>query len=291
MKKLILLLSAFAALAFVSCSKDDNNDPGPVGPVVCPKDHVEVVSFEPSEQLADFLGEKVVLGDVTVVGGSAAATHHNAFWAGLAMYADYMQTNDKGSTSFDNALFGTADGNIWFGSYYSDNKEFGGQFDSWGGFALTANFEKTAKDADIKKQFTIWADKGANGSATCMIGFDNSYMNSYGKPTIELIEPRKACHLYMANTAMTYPYKPGIVSAAAYYYKVAVIGSLKGVETGRVECMLINGGVKAEDWVFVDLSALGEVDTIKFEAMSNEANSYGLLAPSYFAVDEIGFAK
>lgn len=289
MKKLILLLSAFATLAFVSCSKDD--DQGPEGPVVCPKDHIEVVSFEAAEQMTDFVGEPATPGDITVIGGSAAATHKYVLWAGSSAYVDYMQTTITGATYYDGPLFSTTDENIWFGSYYSDNLYDGVKYESWGGFVLTRNFGKTATTVDYQNQFTAWADKGAKGSATCMIGYD-SFGGDYSVPTIDFVKsPRKACHLYMANTAITHPYEPtNVVTPATYYYKVVIIGKLKKVETGRVECMLIKNGVKVEDWVFVDLSSLGTVDQIQFKAESNDAGEY-MNAPTYFALDELGFAK
>ena len=98
----------------------------------------------------------------------------------------------------------------------------------------------------------------------------------------------KVSYLYMANSAITYPYKPTQVDEASYYYKVKITGSLEGKETGSAECFLINGSEKLSDWKKVDLSALGKVDCLTFSPASNEANAYGLLVPAYFAIDEIG---
>ena len=120
-----------------------------------------------------------------------------------------------------------------------------------------------------------------------MIGFFDGYTEGYAIPTIEFVEPRQVRYLYMANTAITYPYEPMQVDAASYYYKVKITGSLNGDETGRVECTLIEGTKKVSDWKMVDLSALGEVDCLTFSPDSNEVNEFGLLAPAYFAVDRI----
>lgn len=134
----------------------------------------------------------------------------------------------------------------------------------------------------------VWADKGANGSSNCMIGYFDGYTSGYATPMIEFEEPRQVSYLYMANSAITYPYKPTQVDEASYYYKVKITGSLEGKETGSAECFLINGSEKLSDWKKVDLSALGKVDCLAFSPASNEANAYGLLVPAYFAIDEIG---
>lgn len=286
MKKFLLL--ALAAVAFTACSKDNDSE-SPF--VVCPQAHIEVVSFEPSEQMVDFLGNPLAVGAISVVGGSATGTYQNVCWAGSDIFADYCTVSDAGVTSFNDLLFSTKDQNIWFGSYYSDNMYDQVRYDSWGGFALTANYGKTATAPDYRNQFTVWADKGALGSETCLVGYCDFWSGNYATPTIELIEPKTICHLYMANTSVTYLTEPSVVSENAYYYKVVVIGKLAGEETGRVDCYLINGKNKVADWMFVDLSALGEVDTILFEADSNDVNENGIVAPCYFAIDEIGFAK
>ena len=78
----------------------------------------------------------------------------------------------------------------------------------------------------------VWADKGANGSSNCMIGYFDGYTSGYATPMIEFVEPRQVSYLYMANSAITYPYKPTQVDEASYYYKVKITGSLEGKETG-----------------------------------------------------------
>lgn len=278
MKNIFWILAV--AFAFTACS--DDNVPGDDGPGEKPFDG-EVISFETSEGMTDIAGKPVVLGDIEVDGGSAAGTHHRVFWAKGGSFTDLMD-----GTVYDGYLCSTADENIWFGTYFSANTGYG---DYWGGFVLTANYGKTATTLDYKNQFVVWADEGACDTPTSMIGYDCSYTGGpeYAAPTIDFVEPRTVDHLYMANTAITYTYVPSVVDAAAYYYKVVVIGSLRGVETGRVECVLVSGASKVKDWTRVDISVLGKVDCLKFKPETNDANSYGPLAPCYFAVDEIGY--
>ena len=72
MKKNIFSLSLLllAASAFVACSDDDPETPKP---------KFDVISFE--SDVIDLEGNPVTLGDIEVVGGSTAATHHGVFWA------------------------------------------------------------------------------------------------------------------------------------------------------------------------------------------------------------------
>ena len=239
-----------------------------------------LISFETSEGMLAIDGKAVQLGDITVSGGSAAGNHHNVFWAKGGSYDDLAVGG-----VYNGYLCSTSDEKIWFGTYFSADIGYG---DYWGGFVLSANYGRTATSVNYANQFMVWADKGANGSSNCMIGYFDGYTSGYATPMIEFVEPRQVSYLYMANSAITYPYKPTQVDEASYYYKVKITGSLEGKETGSAECFLINGSEKLSDWKKVDLSALGKVDCLTFSPASNEANAYGLLVPAYFAIDEIG---
>lgn len=185
-----------------------------------------------------------------------------------------ITTNWPKAGVYNGYLCSTSDQNVWFGTHFSADTGCG---DYWAGFVVTANYGKTATGVDYANQFMAWADKGAKGSSNCMIGFFDGYTKGYAIPTIEFVEPRQVRYLYMANTAITYPYEPMQVDAASYYYKVKITGSLESKETGSVECTLIEGAKKVSDWKMVDLSALGEVDCLTFSPDSNEANEFGLL--------------
>ena len=255
---------------------DPNPDPDP-DPEPEPSN---LISFETSEGMLAIDGKAVQLGDITVSGGSAAGNHHNVFWAKGGSYDDLAVGG-----VYNGYLCSTSDEKIWFGTYFSADIGYG---DYWGGFVLSANYGRTATSVNYANQFMVWADKGANGSSNCMIGYFDGYTSGYATPMIEFVEPRQVSYLYMANSAITYPYKPTQVDEASYYYKVKITGSLEGKETGSAECFLINGSEKLSDWKKVDLSALGKVDCLTFSPASNEANAYGLLVPAYFAIDEIG---
>ena len=256
-----------------------NGGKDPVNPDPEPEPS-NLISFETNEGMLAIDGKAVQLGDITVSGGSAAGNNHNVFWAKGGSYDDLAVGG-----VYNGYLCSTSDEKIWFGTYFSADIGYG---DYWGGFVLSANYGRTATSVNYANQFMVWADKGANGSSNCMIGYFDGYTSGYATPMIEFVEPRQVSYLYMANSAITYPYKPTQVDEASYYYKVKITGSLEGKETGSAECFLINGSEKLSDWKKVDLSALGKVDCLTFSPASNEANAYGLLVPAYFAIDEIG---
>ncbi len=273
MKKLFLLWAATIGLG--ACA-DDNA----VNWVTCPSIPIETISFESSEAMLDPAGGSVVLGDAVLVGNSTAGTHKNVYWVkSFADYANYLDTEGV----YNSVLFTTANGQIKFGGYYSST--WG---DYWSGFVLSANYDTTATEMSYDNQFAARTTKGACGSKVCAIGYVDTYSGGYAIPTIETTLPTKFCHCYIANTSLTYTHQPQNVETSDYYYTVVVTGWRNGSETGEVRCRLIEKGRPAEGWQFVDLLPLGTVDKITFTIDTNDANEWGITAPTYFAIDEIG---
>lgn len=273
MKKLFLFWAA--AIGLASCTDDKTNDW-----VTCPSIPIEIISFEPSEAMQNPAGGSVVLGDAVLVGNSTAGTHKNIYWVkSFADYTNHLETDG----SYNAPLFTTASGRIAFGSYYSST--WG---DYWGGFVLSANYDTTATTLSYDNQFAVRASKGACASNTFAIGYVDTYSGGYAIPTIETGVPTKLCHCYLANTSLTYTYQPQNVETSDYYYTVVVTGWRNGSETGEVRCRLIEKGRPAEGWQFVDLLPLGIVDKVTFTIDTNDANEWGITAPTYFAIDEIG---
>lgn len=257
------------AAAFTACS-DEKESTGPSGKDI-------VISFETSDGLLDNQGVAVALGDAEVWNGETTVTHSDIFWA--------KESAEEGR--YDGVLFTTAEGDVGYGSYYLFDAQWG---DAWGGFVLSANYTQTpVSDGDFSHQFAAWTHKGANGSATCLIGYDGSYTDGpqYALPTIEFDAPRVVKSVSLANTSVTYCYTPVNVDVADYYYKIAIIGWVGEQQAGRVECVLVKGMTRVADWKRVDISSLGEVDRLTFKPETNDANNWGPIAPGYFALDEL----
>ena len=75
------------------------------------------------------------------------------------------------------------------------------------------------------------------------------------------------------------------------YFLLTITGSLAGTATGSVEFYLAKGQNIVENWTYVDLSALGKVDEIRFALSSTKTNDYGMTTPAYFAFDDLGGKK
>ncbi len=288
MKKLFYF--AAAALLLAACSDDNETPDGPTPPPAPVPENFEVISFEPAEGMIAIDGEPVTLGTIEVVGGMAGGTHANCFWA--KPYAELFGDPDgvMGLT-IDVPLFSDAAGAVWFGSYYCDCSGWGSVMDSWGGFALSQNSDMTSATFDYANQFSVYAPGGANSTKTFAMAYCNGMMGGeYSNPVIDFVPAREVDHLYMAAATMAYTFYTHSTSAPKdRTCGYTVIGSADGEETGRVDVKLVEAGEVVDDWVKVDLSALGRVDRITFEPMGFNPNAD--MDPAYFCIDEIALVK
>lgn len=249
----------------------------------------DIISFEENEGMTDIDGQKVALGDIEVVGGIAAGTHSNVFWA--KPYAAHGDPEGIMGLTVDVPLF-TSDGNVWFGSYYCDCTGWGQQMDTWGGFVLSRNCNRTATSFGYADQFSVYAESGANGSKTFAVAYCNAMMGGdYSAPTIVFAAtPRKVAYLHMAPSTMLYTfYKYDSMAATDRTFSYRITGWLKGESVGTVDVELVRNGTVAEGWVKADLSQLGEVDKLTFAPEGVNPNKD--LDPVYFCLDEIALVK
>ena len=73
------------------------------------------------------------------------------------------------------------------------------------------------------------------------------------------------------------------------YFTLVVYAKLNGVGVNaRVFVDLAEGTKIMDQWTWVDLSSLGEIDELTFAFSGSRANGYGVLTPSYFCIDNIG---
>ena len=70
--------------------------------------------------------------------------------------------------------------------------------------------------------------------------------------------------------------------------KLIITGIRDTTVTGKVEFYLGKANSLVEDWTYVDLSTLKEVDGLTFSFTGTRENEYGLLTPTYFAFDNLG---
>ena len=73
------------------------------------------------------------------------------------------------------------------------------------------------------------------------------------------------------------------------WFKLTITASLEGVDVNtQVVVDLAADGKYINEWTYVDLSVLGEVDAIKFALTSSDNGDFGMNTPAYFALDNFG---
>ena len=270
MKKIFAtsLLLLFSGAAFVACDDNKNDDPTP---------QYDVISFEPAEHMAAVGGKEVSVGDVTLniwnLGGDY--TYKNAFCGASCL-----------TELFDGDLFTTADGTVKFASYYDP------QYSMWGGIAVAAAPDMTVSEQPIAQQFSVWAEGGANNTATYAVCYDSNtpteaypdYLTASGYPTITFSAARTVDHLWIANSSYVCSWFSGNDKAL---FVVKITGQKNGVETGSVTETLISGSDVLSGWRKVNLLSLGEIDRLTFKVSGIDVTA----DPTYFCIDEITLVK
>lgn len=75
------------------------------------------------------------------------------------------------------------------------------------------------------------------------------------------------------------------------WFKLTVNGYLNGeAVNAEVVVDLASDGKYINQWTFVDLSALGEIDAITFGMSSSDSGDWGMNTPAYFCLDNFGAA-
>ena len=190
-------------------------------------------------------------------------------------------------------------GNFTFVSYNDD---------SWG---PSYYFDVTVSNLQNKEYSPMnpYADQySAAGKAAQGSNYAVWYTNYYGNSNIVLDEPKVLTGMAVTNTTWLVDVVlngdgmsvedagTGLPFHAGDYYKLIVTG-YKNKEAGEsVEFYLADfranqEGQKwyyAENWQWLDLSPLGEVDEIGFAVESTKKNSFGCTTPTYFCFDNLG---
>jgi len=196
--------------------------------------------------------------------------------------------NDAGSTN----LFKS--GNVELPNYYDAT------FDYWTGWAISATTDVTTPG--YLNQYSAITGGGVNGSATyavCYI-FGSEVMNLSGSAVGGVVQG-----LYLTNS--TYAYLSmlegdgfakkfgGASGNDPDFFKVTIRKYLNGeLGTDSVEFYLADFRFAnnsqdyiVNDWTWVDLTPLGNVDYLEFSLASSDVGTFGINTPTYFCVDNV----
>ena len=90
----------------------------------------------------------------------------------------------------------------------------------------------------------------------------------------------------------------GISGDEPDWFMLTIKGHKDGIETGSVDFYLADYRFEnnaedyiVKDWQWVDLTPLGETDSLKFSLSSSDTGAFGMNTPSYFCMDNLTFNR
>ncbi len=214
----------------------------------------------------------------------------------LSLPVDSFWNGSDASGGFNN-------GNAHFFNSYNS------QYGSWTGFAYST--KKDSVTPGYSNMYSSANGKGYNNSDAYAVG----YVSSYGGPTaLNLSADAKGkvvAGFYINNN--TYAYQSMLNGDAVAkkftsqdddWFMLRTYGFLNGSLTDSVDFYLADfrftDSTKAyiiKDWTWLDLSSMGNVDSLSFKISSSDNGQWGMNTPAYFCMDDfktmdgVGFAE
>ncbi|MBQ9312415.1 MAG: fibronectin type III domain-containing protein [Bacteroidales bacterium] len=151
-----------------------------------------------------------------------------------------------------------------------------------GGTYVSPDYYVSSAEAGIEGVGSTYMQAYYDGFSMGMIAHNEVYRDEEHTfiPNGVYVSHSKASYSY---TGSTNDYTPG-------YHKVVATGyDANDQVTGTASVYLTQTGTAYKDWKYLDLTALGEVKKVRFTLESNYANSYGLLIPAYFCLDNFTY--
>lgn len=178
-------------------------------------------------------------------------------------------------------------------------------FGSWSGFAISNRTDTTS--GALSNQYSAYAGSGAGNSANYAVGFWASYEAS---THVKLGSPADLAGKGASFTNTTYTafdLLNGLSFGKKFggetgddpdFLKLTIQGFAGGIPTAQpvIDFYLADYRFAdnqldyiVQDWTYVDFSALGEVDELRFTMSSSDNSDFGqgpsMNTPSYFAMD------
>ena len=222
--------------------------------------------------------------NVSVSGVEVVITINAATFEDVALNSQGIWQGEEG----ENEMFS---GGWLFTNYYSSY--------FWGGF--TASNHTDLNQSGLNAQYTSAAGTGYDGSAQYAVAY------TYGSQTDVYASDGSAQTVtgcYVTNNLWAYQNMLyGDATATAFggpsgndpdWFKLTATGkNASGQTVGTTEFYLAdyrfsnnNEDYVLNTWEWFDLSVLGEVATISFSLSSSKNDSYGMVTPAYFCMDD-----
>lgn len=203
-----------------------------------------------------------------------------------------FETVPLGGAGYDNGS-GGAGGFSLGGANFNNN--YDSLYGSWSGFAIS-NQGDTVNPSYLN-QYSAWPGGGVDGSAQFAAGYFSTYQTPSTTVAFDALTNLAGLGASFANTTYAalsmrdgdaFSKKFGGASGSdPDYLRLSIEGFAGGIPTTTVDFYLADYrfGNPADDfiadgWNFVDFTALGVVDELRFSVISTDAGT-----PTYFAMD------
>lgn len=207
---------------------------------------------------------------------------------------------ESGAQNFSEYDFDYWNGEDLTGDFTSGEAQFGNTYTpsswggSWTGFAYSRKTDVTT--SGYLNQYSAITGSGYNGSENYAVGngtpglkFDQAYYPGEVKITNSTYT-----HNSMRDGDMFAKQFGGATGDDPDYFFVSIRGYNNNVYTDSVVFYLANfiNADNANDyivdtWESVDLTPLGQVDSLSFALYSSDNGTYGMNTPAYFCIDDI----
>jgi Domain of unknown function (DUF4465) len=183
------------------------------------------------------------------------------------------------------------------------NNSYSATYGSWSGFAVSNRTDVTTPG--FGNQYSAFTGGGMGGSANYAVGYYSTFDPDTTFLSFASLTNLAGKGAYLSNT--TYG-ALDMLSGGSFgskkfggasgddpdWFKLTLAGFAGVNATGTVDFYLADfrstdksKDYIVSDWRFVDLSALGSVDRIKFTMSSSDNGDFGMNTPSYFAIDNV----
>jgi hypothetical protein len=179
------------------------------------------------------------------------------------------------------------------------NNNYNSEFDYWSGFAVSNQTDTTTPG--YLNQYSAFTGGGV-ASAKYAVGYYSTYETATTNITFASLTNLAGKGSMITNT--TYAALAmrdgsgakkfgGTSGNDADWFLLTIQGYTAGTATGTPVNFYLadfrfadnSQDYIVDDWRYVDFSPLGSVDEIRFSMTSTDENAFGILTPSYFAMD------
>lgn len=174
------------------------------------------------------------------------------------------------------------------------------EFDFWSGFAITADTNVTTPG--FTNQYSAYPGEGALGTTAYAMGYIyepliiNLKGKAFGKPMIGMYVTNSTYAYLSMRDGDSFAKKFGGETGKDPDYYFLTIKKYSGgaISDDSINVYLADYRFTdaskdyiVKDWKYVDLTVLGEVDSLILSLTSSDVGAFGMNTPSYVAIDEV----